>query len=196
MHSCEQTTRQEGWFEVIVGKSITAEGAAKCFGFVKGYGGKAKRRLFELLTAEGMQTNQPVIFLSDGSETVRDLQLYLHPQAEHLWDWFHLTMRLTAMQQTAKGLPQMIDAGDGEEPYALRDPILRTLESTKWYLGHGNVFRAFSVSGQLFPEGLLQDLLKPRRDRAAEQRSEEGDIACGVDVLGIHPQLQPESSPV
>jgi hypothetical protein len=53
-----------------------------------------------------------------------------------------------------------------------------------------------SVSGQLFPEGLLQDLLKPRRDRAAEQRSEEGDIACGVDVLGIHPQLQPESSPV
>ena len=37
--------------------------------------------------------------------------------------------------------------------------------------------------------------LSPRRNRAAEQRSEEGDIACGVDVLGIHPQLQPETSP-
>ena len=46
-------------------------------------------------------------------------------------------------------------AADGEEPYALRDPLLKTLESTKWYLWHGNVFRAFSVSGQLFPEGLL-----------------------------------------
>jgi hypothetical protein len=87
-------------------------------------------------------------------------------------------------------------AAYGEEPYALSDPLLKPLESTKWHLWHGNVFRAFSVSGQLFPEGLLQDLLKPRRNRAAEQRSEEGDIACGVDVLGIHPQLQPETSPV
>jgi hypothetical protein len=51
-------------------------------------------------------------------------------------------MRLTILQQTAKGLPQRIDVGNGEEPYALRAPILKTLESTKWYLWHGNVFRA------------------------------------------------------
>jgi hypothetical protein len=73
---------------------------------------------------------------------VRDLQLYLNPQAEHLLNRFHLAMRLTILEQTAKGLPQRIDAGDGEEPYALRDPILKTLERTKWYLWHGNVFRA------------------------------------------------------
>lgn len=29
VHSCERPNRQEGWFEVIVGKSITAEGDAK-----------------------------------------------------------------------------------------------------------------------------------------------------------------------
>jgi len=28
------------------------------------------------------------------------------------------------------------------EPYALRDPVLKALERTKWYLWHGNVFRA------------------------------------------------------
>jgi hypothetical protein len=49
VHSCEQTTRHEGWFEVIVGKSVPAEGAAKCFGFVQSYDAKPKRRLFELL---------------------------------------------------------------------------------------------------------------------------------------------------
>jgi len=30
VHSCEQPNRQEGWFEVIVGKSLTVEGDAKC----------------------------------------------------------------------------------------------------------------------------------------------------------------------
>jgi hypothetical protein len=116
VHACEQTTRREGWFEVIVGKSITAEGTAKCFGFVQGHDQKPKRRLFELLKSQGMQMNQQVTFLSDGGETVRDLQLYLNPQAEHLLDWFHLAMRLTVLHQTAKGLPQVIDAEDGEEP--------------------------------------------------------------------------------
>jgi len=33
---------------------------------------------------EGMQPNQQVTFLSDGADTVRDLQLYLNPNAEHL----------------------------------------------------------------------------------------------------------------
>jgi hypothetical protein len=63
---------------------------------------KPKRRLFEVLKSQGHQMNPQVMFLSDGGDTVRDLQLYLNPQAEHLLDWFHLVMRLTVMQQTAK----------------------------------------------------------------------------------------------
>jgi hypothetical protein len=30
---------------------------------------------------------------------VRNVQLYLNPEAEHLLDWFHLTMRLTVLLQ-------------------------------------------------------------------------------------------------
>ena len=56
--------------------------------------------------SQGMQPNQQVDFLSDGGEDVRNVQLYLNPQAEHLLDWFHLTMRLTVLNQTAKGLPE------------------------------------------------------------------------------------------
>jgi hypothetical protein len=102
---------------------------------------KPKRRLFEVLQSQGHQMNQQLTFLSDGGDTVRDLQLYLNPQAEHLLDWFHLAMRLTIMQQTAKGLPQTIH--DEEETYTLRDPVVRSLERLKWSLWHGNVYKAF-----------------------------------------------------
>jgi hypothetical protein len=49
------------------------------------------------------------------------------------------------LHETAKGLPQMIDAGGGEEPYALRDPVVKALERMQWYLWHGNVFRALQA---------------------------------------------------
>ena len=51
------------------------------------------------------------------------------------------TMRLTVLQQTAKGLPLTIQ--DEEETYPLRDPVVRSLERLKWALWHGNVYKAF-----------------------------------------------------
>jgi hypothetical protein len=44
VHSNSQNSRKEGWFEVIAGKSVTAEGASKCFAFVNKYDDKPKRR--------------------------------------------------------------------------------------------------------------------------------------------------------
>jgi hypothetical protein len=139
-----------GWFEVIAGKSLLAfrrgeeqpEPSSKCFAFVQTYDVKPKRRLFELLQSHGLQMNQQIEFLSDGGDTVRDVQRYLSPEAEHLLDWFHITMRLTTMTQSAKGLPETM--GD-EKPVPLRDEIVRQLERTKWFLWHGNVFRAMQV---------------------------------------------------
>ena len=104
VHSSQQRSKRDGWFEVMAGKSLPAAGPPKCFGFVQTYDRKPKRRLFEVLKAQGMQMNQPVVFLTDGDEDVRDLPLYLNPQAEHYLDWFHITMRLTVMTQMAKGL--------------------------------------------------------------------------------------------
>jgi hypothetical protein len=89
---------KKGHFEVIVGKIILAftreaeEGvpSSKCFGFVQTFDTKPKRRLFEVLQSQGLQMNQQLTFLSDGGDTVRDLQLYMSPEAEHFLDWFHL----------------------------------------------------------------------------------------------------------
>jgi hypothetical protein len=127
-------------FEVIVGNSIPEEGASKCFGLVQSYDDKPKRRVFEVLKGQGMQLNQQIVFLSDGGDTVRNLQLYLNPEAEHLLDWFHVTMRLTVLRQIAKGLPMTV--GEGDEKCELREPALKVLESIKWYLWHGNAYEA------------------------------------------------------
>ena len=42
--------------------------------------------------------------MSDGGEDVRRVQEYLHPNSEHLIDWFHITMRLTVLRQQTKSL--------------------------------------------------------------------------------------------
>ena len=51
-------------------------------------------------------------------------------------------MRLTVLQQTAKGLP---DQTREEEDYPLRDPVVQELERLQWLLWHGNVYKAWQV---------------------------------------------------
>jgi hypothetical protein len=120
-------------FEIIVGKSMSEEAPDRRFGFVQTYDEKPKRRLFELLKEQGMQMNQQVKFFSDGGADIRDVQLYLNPEAEHYLDWFHVTMRITVMGQYAKGLKTTPEK---------REEGLKLLESTKHYLWHGNVVKA------------------------------------------------------
>jgi hypothetical protein len=99
-------------FEVIVGKSTLSFGednddkgpSSKRFGFVQTLDTKPKRRLYEVLQSQGLQMNQAITFLSDGNDTLRALQLEMSPKAAHILDWFHVTMRLTVLDQYGKGL--------------------------------------------------------------------------------------------
>jgi hypothetical protein len=143
VHASDQKSRTEGWFEVIAGKSVQTEGGAKVFAFVNKYDTKPKRRLYEVLKSQGLQMNQQVVFLSDGGDTVRDLQTYLSPESEHLLDWFHVTMRLTVMGQMVKGMTAELKPGDKfpETATVLAD-MEQHLESVKWNLWHGNVLHA------------------------------------------------------
>jgi hypothetical protein len=52
-------------------------------------------------------------------------------------------MRLTVMQQSAKSLPLTIH--DEEDTCVLREAVVRELERLKWFLWHGNVYRALQV---------------------------------------------------
>jgi hypothetical protein len=135
---------------VIAGKSMPAQGPARCFGFVQTYDTRPKRRLFELLKSQGMQANQQITFLTDGGEDVRELPLYLNPEAEHVLDWFHLAMRLTVMGQMAKGLGL---GGRGD----LASEAARQLQRLKWFLWHGNLFRALQVVEDLEEDLQLEE---------------------------------------
>jgi hypothetical protein len=137
-----RAAHKQGWFEVIAGKSVVAfrreEGAevppAKCFGFVQTYDTKPRRRLWELMKSQGLQENQQVVFMSDGGENVRRVQEYLQPFSEHLIDWFHITMRLTVLQQQTKALIE-------ERPPTGTD-VSKRLASVKHLLWHGNTDEA------------------------------------------------------
>ncbi len=125
------------------------EGEAKCLAFVKKYDTKPKRRLFELLKSQGMQPNQLVTFLSDGGDTVRNPPQRLNSGSEHWLDWFHITMRLTVMGQMAKGIATEIkrpeELEENEDVNVDPAAIEKSLERVKWFLWHGNVYRALEV---------------------------------------------------
>jgi len=159
VHAREGKNRKAGSFEIIVGKSMEGELPSKRFGFVNDYDTKPKRRVYETLKAQGMQMNQQVIFLSDGGDDVRNLQLYLNPFAEHLLDWFHITMRLTVLGQLVKGATvqpatteKKRQQSEEEEPkpcMPTREKLEQNLERIKWHLWHGNTFRASQIGEDL-----------------------------------------------
>jgi hypothetical protein len=137
VHAREGDNRKAGWFEVIVGKSMPETGDNKRFAFVHQYDEKPKRRLYETLKRQGLAMHQAITFLSDGGDTVRDLQVQISPYAEHVLDWFHVTMRITTMKQMAVkflALPEL-------------ENLDAKLDSVKWYLWHGNVYCALERLG-------------------------------------------------
>jgi len=68
------------------------------------------------------------------TEEVRALTELVTPEAEHVLDWFHITMRLTVLSQYARGVAHH-DAAEGAR-------LLASLDSIKWLLWHGNQHRA------------------------------------------------------
>lgn len=118
-------------FEVIIGKSFIKNKSTKRFGFVQTIDNCPQRRLLQILRKQGMQENQQITFLSDGADNVRDLQYIMRPEAEHILDWFHVTMRFTVLNQFAKGLIRT-NPEEGKE-------VEENLESAKWHIWHGNV---------------------------------------------------------
>ncbi len=176
VHAREGKNRKASSFEIIVGKSIKGEQSSKRFGFVNDYDTKPKRRVYETLKAQGMQMNQHVTFLSDGGDDVRNLQLYLNPFAEHLLDWFHITMRLTILRQLAKGAVLRTESTEKKKSQRMEEEepefclpkieeLEQQIERIKWHLWHGNTFRALQIGEDLEDKNLSsQKLLQAVRE--------------------------------
>jgi hypothetical protein len=148
-------------FEVIVGKSIRSFEAdeedkapsLKRFGFVQTLDTKSKRRLYAVLQSQDFQMNQEITFLSDGENTLRQLQVEMSPKATHLLDWYHVTMKLTVLSQYGKGLVQC--------EAMLGQAICHQIERLKWSLWHGQVDKALGKIDD------LESSIKPFSDTYA-----------------------------
>ena len=128
-------TPQEGWFEVIVGKSLRDDGAGRCFAYVHRLEADPAQRMQRFINDERVQPEDPITFLSDGGDTVRQAQLGFGLRGEYVLDWFHIGMRFQNLTQLAKGLEE----ADGSPK---RDAILKDIEGAKWHLWHGSAYRA------------------------------------------------------
>jgi hypothetical protein len=103
--------QEQGWFTAIAGKSLASfhrdgrdpDPSGRCFAFVQTVDDKPRARLVDTLSQQGMQPKQQVVFLSDGADTLRRLQQNIAPEAEHVLDRYHVTMRLTVLGQMIKG---------------------------------------------------------------------------------------------
>ena len=138
--------RDKNWFEAVVGKSIVSfhrdgrppDPSGRCFAFVQTVDAKPRTRLVDSLLKHGLAPTQQVIFMSDGADTLRRLQKHIAPEAEHVLDWFHVTMRLTVLKQMIKGA--WADEAMVAEKHA-------ALEKIKWMLWHGNSSEALHDIG-------------------------------------------------
>ena len=129
------------------------------------------------MKSQGMQDNQQVVFLSDGGEDIRQVRQYLHPNSEHVIDWFHINMRLTVLQQQTKALQA--------EPEASGWEVSKQIDSVKHLLWHGNVEEALERLGNLF---LDLDLIR-KRSAPAEK------LAAGIAEFETYIRNNRESIP-
>ena len=117
-------------FEVVVGKSMAADRDDRYFGLVRSQDEQPGRRFREVLRSQGLPVTQPVTMLTDGGDSVRALAGELSPGAVTILDWFHIAMRLTGLEQYAKGLAHH----NPVEALALQ----HRLERIQWRLWHGD----------------------------------------------------------
>ena len=120
-------------FEVLVGKFMVEDRGNRYFGLVRSFDEKPNRRLHEMLLEQGLQMNQEITFLTDGEDSIRSTAEFMSPCAEHVLDWFHITMRIKVLRRYAKGL--LTRHHDREEA----EEIDRALRRIKGFLWHGNI---------------------------------------------------------
>jgi len=119
--------RPERNFEIVAGKILAENGSATRFAFVR-QGGEGVRTAELALVSLGVNHDTSLTVLTDGDAGLRAIHHQLAPQAEHVLDWFHISMRFQNLKQVAKGIHGLTDG-------ALRGHALDQLERAKWRCG-------------------------------------------------------------
>jgi len=174
--------RAGSWFEVIAGKFIPGfcrnapedeePRPARCFAFVQAHDDRPRRRFLDVLASQGYAPNQRVVLMSDGGESVRRLVSRIGPEAEHVLDWFHDTMRLTVLVQMTKGACP--DPGWTERRLA-------DLERLKWLLWHGHARHAVEAA-----EGFAEDAWCMEEEASGEAKARPARLRAAAEEFAVY----------
>jgi hypothetical protein len=105
--------------------------------------------------------------------------MYLQPGSEHWIDWFHITMRITVLQQQTKALQGEVNRAIEAVEWPKR------IDSVKHLLWHGNVAEALDRMSNVL---LDMDLIRAH-SAAAEK------LATGMNEFAIYIRNNPEFIP-
>jgi hypothetical protein len=130
--------RPERNFEVNAGKALDSDGHATRFAFVRNGGSDAVSEIGLALQHCGANEATAVIVLTDGDAGLRAIQHQVAPQAGHILDWFHISMRFTNLEQLAKGINGI---ANGEA----RAHALAEIDRAKWRLWNGHSGRGIAA---------------------------------------------------
>ena len=151
VHSSEQTSRRDGWFQAVCGTVTTNNGTTRRFGFVPGVDPTPRSRIRRTLETQGLRQDQLVTFVTDGADDLAGFCQYMNHTAEYVLDWFHIAMRFTVLTNTASGTTWTPD-DDDYDAHVDRAWCAEAVENmqadlgrAKWFLWHGNHYRALQL---------------------------------------------------
>ena len=122
--------RPERNFEVVAGKALDRDGQATRFAFVRSGGSEAVSAVGLALRHCGVNEATSVTVLTDGDAGLRAIHQQVAPHADHILDWFHISMRFKNLEQLAKGINAIADGG-------VRSHALAEIDHAKWRLWNG-----------------------------------------------------------
>jgi hypothetical protein len=129
--------RPERNFEVVAGKALDRDGQATRFAFVRSGGSEAVSAVGLALRHCGVNEATLVTVLTDGDAGLRAIHQQVAPHADHILDWFHISMRFKNLEQLAKGINAIADGG-------VRSHALAEIDHAKWCLWNGLTVRGIS----------------------------------------------------
>jgi hypothetical protein len=131
-------------FEIFVAQVSNDDGQQIVFSSMPAEADRQREQLRGVLHGLGATPTTPITILSDGAEGPRFLgEAASCGPTHHVLDWFHLSMRVQHVAQTAKGWPDA-SAGDRQVGAYLAD----TIERIRRRLWHGQVKRALDLIGE------------------------------------------------
>ena len=141
-------------FEVILACASNDQGEQRLFGSVPVEADRQRQQLSAVLRDLGARPTTPVTVLSDGAEGPRFLGETASPgPTRHVLDWFHLSMRVQHVTQTARSWPRAT-----KEDLQHGDVLSKKIERIRWRLWHGRPQGALDLINEI-----LQELVTPKR---------------------------------